>query len=201
MQDPIPLHEVPAKLLDQHKWQQIRELTSSEMEALCSLNAPAPESAAEFFWKGSGSDVDARRCYRIGKSLLEDCRLRFIKGTLLASGENRNGIRKAIPADHWNSLYPMFATDRIQGRTRQFTNVLVYDAADAVTPSEARLNDCIAWMKQQKLEGVSEKKVLWRRATAYFGKTLSERIFQISYKAAFDRPRGRPFRTLTNNEN
>jgi hypothetical protein len=138
MQEPIPLHEVPAKLLDQGKWQQIRELTSSETEALCSLNAPAPESAAEFFWKGSGSDVDARRCYRIGKSLLEDSRLRFIKGTLVASGENRNGIRKEILPDWWSMLYPVFATDRIQGRTRQFTNVLVYDAADAVTPSEVK---------------------------------------------------------------
>jgi hypothetical protein len=176
-------------------------LTSSETEALCSLNAPAPESAAEFFWKGAGSDVDARRCYRIGKSLLEDCRLRFIKGTLLASGENRNGVRKEIPPDWWSMLYPVFATDRIQGRTRQFTNVLVYDAADTVTPSEGLLNECIAWMKQRKLEGISEKKVLWRRATAHFEKTLNDRIFQISYKVAFDRPRGRPFRSLRNKKN
>jgi len=110
MRDPIPLHEVPTKLLDQHKWRKIRELTSSEMEALCSLNAPAPEGAADFFWKGSGSDADARRCYRLGKSLLEDCRLRFIKGTLVASGKNRNGARKTIPADWWSLARPALSS-------------------------------------------------------------------------------------------
>jgi hypothetical protein len=123
---------------------------------------------ADFFWKGSGSDTDARRCYRIAKSLLEDCRLRFMKGTLVASGENRNGVRKSIPADWWGALYPSFATDSIQGRTRQFTKVEVYDAADSVATSEARLNDCIAWMKQQKFEGVSEKKLLSRQASRRF---------------------------------
>ena len=65
MRDPIPLHDVPKKLLDQPKWQEIRKLTSSEMEALCSLNAPASEGATDFFWKGSGSDAEARRCYRL----------------------------------------------------------------------------------------------------------------------------------------
>jgi hypothetical protein len=201
MRAPIPLHEVPGKLLDQHKWQQIRDLTSSETEALCSLNAPAPEGAADFFWKGSGSDADARRCYRIGKSLLEDCRLRFMKGTLVASGENRNGVRKSIPADWWGALYPVFATDSIQGRTRQFTNVQVDDAADSVATSEARLNDCIAWMKQQKFEGISEKKVLWHKASHVFGTALTNRMFENCYKAVFDRGRGRPFKSMKKKTN
>jgi hypothetical protein len=201
MRAPIPLHEVTGKLLDPHKWQQIRKLTSSEMEALCSLNAPAPEGAADFFWKGSGSDADARRCYRISKSLLEDCRLRFMKGTLVASGENRNGVRKLVPADWWGALYPLFATDRIQGRTRQFTNVEVYDAADSVAPGEAQLNDCIAWMKQRKIEGISEKKPLWRKASDVFGTALTTRMFENCYKAVFDRGRGRPFKSMKQKTN
>jgi hypothetical protein len=201
MRAPIPLHEVPGKLLDQHKWQQIRKLTSSEMEALCSLNAPCPNGAADFFWKGTGPDPDARRCYRIGKSLLEDCRLHFMKGTLVASGENRNGVRKLIPADWWGSLYPLFATDRIQSRTRQFTNVEVYNTADVIAMSETQLNDCIAWMKQQKLEGISEKKALWRQARQVFGTALTNRMFESSYKAVFDRGRGRPFKSMKQKTN
>jgi hypothetical protein len=201
MRAPIPLHEVPGKLLDQNKWQQIRKLTSSEMEALCLLNAPAPEGAADFFWKCSGSDADARRCYRIGKSLLEDCRLRFMRGTLVASGENRNGVRRLIRADWWGALYPQFATDRIQGRTRQFTNVEVYDAAASLATSEARLNDCIAWMKQRKFEGITEKKALWRQASHVFGTTLTTRMFENCYKAVFDRGRGRPFKSMKQKAN
>ena len=95
----IPLHEVPGKLLDQRKWKQILDFTSSEMEALCSLNAPYSEAAADFFWKRTGSDVDARRCYRLGKSLLEDCRSLFISGVLIATGETENGMKREIPAD------------------------------------------------------------------------------------------------------
>ncbi len=171
------------------------------MEALCVLNAPASEGAAGFFWKDSGSDVDARRCYRIGKSLLEDCRLRFMKGTLLATGYNRNGLKKVIPADWWTSLYPLFATDRIQGRTRHFTNVEVYDAADAITASETLFDDCIAWLKRQKIEGFSEKKVLWRRASDVSGGTLTVRNFETCYKAVFNRRRGRPFKSLNEKDN
>ncbi len=201
MRDPIPLHEVPTKLLDQHKWREIRELTSSEMEAFCSLNAPAPEGAADFFWKGSGSDAEARRCYRLAKSLLEDCRLRFIKGALVARGENRNGVRKLIPTDWWSSLYPLFATDRIQSRTRQFTKVEVYDADEDITASETQLNDCITWMKERKISGVTVKKILRREAEFKFGGKLTNRMFENSYKAVFNKARGRPYKPLKSLEN
>ena len=196
MRDPIPLHEVPKKLLDQPKWREIRKLTSNETEALCSLNAPAPEGATDFFWKGSGSGAEARRCYRLGKSLLEDCRLRFIKGTLVARGKNRNGVTTIIPADWWSSLYPLFATDRIQSRTRQFTNVEVYDASEDLTASESQLNDCIRWMKEQKISGVIEKKLLQRKAKSIFGGKLTNRLFETSYKAVFNKARGRPYKAL-----
>ena len=197
----VRLREVPGKFLDQQKWAAVQSFTSSELEALCSLNAPHPDGAADFFWRGEGSDADARRCYRIGKSLLDDCRSRFIKGTLVASGENRNGVRKLILTEWWGSLYPLFATDSIQGRTRQFTNVEVYDVADTITMSEAHLNDCIAWMKQRKLEGVGEKKVLRREASLIFGTALTNRMFENGYKAVFDRGRGRPFKSMNSTKN
>jgi hypothetical protein len=43
----IPLREVPSQFLDPQAWAQVRELTSSEMEALCSLNAPYPDGAQD----------------------------------------------------------------------------------------------------------------------------------------------------------
>ena len=190
MTPPIPLREVPGKLLDQDKWRQIRTLTSSEIEAICSLNALYPDSGAEFFWRGEGSGPDARRCYRLGKSMLEDCRSRFINGELVAIGKTPNGTKRAIPKNWWSDLYPMFATDSIRGRTRYFQDVEV--RIGDVTGSEAVLSECIAWMKKRKIEGVSVKKDLEREARNKFGDTFTRRLFESAYKAVFNKVRGRP---------
>jgi len=186
----IPLRDIPGTLLDQDKWTQIRSLTSSEIEALCSLNAPYPVDGAEFFWRGEGSGADARRCYRIGKSMLEDCRSRFISGELVATGETRNGVKLLIPKVWWIDLYPMFATNSAAGRTRHFQNVEVHKGD--VTSPENVLNKCIAWMKTRKFDGVNAKKLLYREAFAMYGDALTSRMFENSYKVVFNRRRGRP---------
>ena len=69
------LIDLPDKFLDQEKWAQVRALASNKLEALSYLNAPFPNSAADFFWNGRGSNLDARRCYRLGKSLVEESHL------------------------------------------------------------------------------------------------------------------------------
>ena len=50
------LNEVPERFLDPKKWAQVRAFASSNLEALCFLNAPYPASAADFFWNGRGSN-------------------------------------------------------------------------------------------------------------------------------------------------
>jgi hypothetical protein len=186
----LRLRVVPEKFLDQQKWTQVRNFTSSELEALCSLNAPYPDSAEEFFWRGGGSDPDARRCYRLGKSLVEKCRALFMAGHLVASGENRNGVRRLIPKSWWVDLYPMFAIDRVEGRSRRFENVEVCHGD--VTAAEKMLYECIAWLKQRRSEGAFLKGKLEAEALELFGPQFALRIFNTSYKAVFDFKRGRP---------
>lgn len=184
------LIEVPEKFLDHEKWAQVRAFASSKLEALSYLNAPRPDSAADFFWNGSGSDSDALRCYRLGKSLLTECRSRFIAGELIASGFTRNGVKQLIPQALWVDLFPMFTTDRIVGRTRQFTNITIYEGDR--TQFECQLNECVAWLKRRRFEREDSKKLWHREAVKYFGPELTVRMFETSYKAVFDRRRGRP---------
>jgi hypothetical protein len=193
MSHEIPLHEVPGKLLDREKWNEILDLTSTEMEALCSLNARYSDSAASFFWKRTGSDVDARRCYRLGRSLLEESRSLFVSGALIATGETNNGTKREIPASWWVSLYPMFFTDKARGRTREFKNVAVREG-DPIELDSA-FTECIAWLESRKAAGESAKKVLQWQAREKFPK-LTDRSFDIAYKTVFKRKRGRPFKML-----
>jgi hypothetical protein len=186
MSHEIPLQQVPGKFLDRRKWRQILDFTSSEMEALCSLNAPYSDSAADFFWRRTGSDADARRCYRLGRSLLEESRSLFVSGALIATGETNNGTKREIPASWWVSLYPMFYTDKARGRTREFKNVAVRES-DPIE-LDSTLTECIAWLKSQKAAGESAKKVLQWQAREKFPK-LTIRDFDIAYKTAFKRNR------------
>jgi hypothetical protein len=183
----IPLHEVPSQFLDQQKWAQVRQLTSSEIEALCSLNAPYPNGARDFFWTSRGTDPDARRCYRWGKAVLEDCRSQLISGELIANGEDRNGIRQEILPAWWRSLYPLFATDMARGRTRLFKNIVV--RRNELTQADVQLDECAAWLQQRQREGVTAKKVLRHEAAA---RGITTRVFDIAYARVFRRKRGRP---------
>jgi hypothetical protein len=186
VQSAIPLHEVPGQFLDQQQWAQVRKLTSSEMEALCSLNSSYPDGAHDFFWKSGRSDPDARR---LGKAMLEDCRLKLISGELIATGETNDGTRQVIPAASWSSLYPMFATDRARGRTRLFKNVEV--RRNELSQTEAKLDECIAWLRQCQLEGITAKKVLRHEAVGRFP-GITSRTFDLAYAKALRRNRGRP---------
>jgi hypothetical protein len=126
MSPTFSLIDVPEKFLDQKKWARVRAFASSNLEALSYLNAPYPDGAADFFWSARGSDADARRCYRLGKSLVSECRSLFIAGELVASGHTRDGVKELIPPALWIDLYPMFVTEKIVGRTRQLRWLLPF---------------------------------------------------------------------------
>jgi hypothetical protein len=184
------LIDLPDKFLDQEKWAQVRALASNKLEALSYLNAPFPNSAADFFWYGNGSDLDARRFYELGKSLVEESRSLFLSGRLVASGLTRQGIRQSIPSGWWIGLYPLFATDRIVGRTQQFIDIEVIEVSPSIAAAEQQLMDCIAWLKVQRAQGSRSKKILWHDAQRAIGCT--KRTFEAAYKAVFDSPRGHP---------
>jgi len=186
------LIDLPDKFLDQEKWAQVRALASNKLEALSYLNAPFPNSAADFFWNGRGSDSDARRCYRLGKSLVEESRSLFTTGRLVASGLTRGGVRQKILKSWWIDLYPLFATDRIVGRTRQFFDIEVTQDDVSNTAAEKQLIGCITWLKDQRAQGSRSKKVLWYDARRIFGPGLTKRAFDAAYKVVFDSPRGHP---------
>jgi hypothetical protein len=189
MPSAIPLREVPGRFLDQQQWAEVRQLTSSEMEALCSLNAAYPDGAHDFFWKRGRSDAEARRCYRLGKAMLEDCRSKLIAGELLATGERRSGIREEIPGTLWSSLYPMFFTNTARGRTRVFKNVEVRH--NELIDAEVKLNECVAWLRQRQLEGITAKKVLRHQAAERFA-GITSRTFDLAYAKVLRRKQGRP---------
>ena len=186
------LIDLPDKFLDQEKWAQVRALASNKLEALSYLNAPFPNSAADFFWNRRGSDSDARRCYRLGKLLVTESRSLFLTGRLVASGLTRQGVRQNILKPWWIDLYPLFATDRIVGRTRKFFDIEVTQGDASETAAEKQLMQCLAWLKDQRVQGSRSKKVLWYDAQRIFGPGLTNRAFDAAYKVVFDSPRGHP---------
>jgi hypothetical protein len=64
-------------------------------------------------WQIQAQSSQAIRCYKTGRSLLEECRSLLNEGKLVASGvEKATGKRKIILAREWVNLWPMFATGR-----------------------------------------------------------------------------------------
>src|SRR6478752_6674338 len=85
----IALREVPGKLLDRAKWNQLRKSASQEITALAYINAIHPDDEVDpvdFFWDRRGSAASAVRCFEIGRSLLDQCRLLLNRGALIATG-------------------------------------------------------------------------------------------------------------------
>src|SRR5207237_7293772 len=69
------------------------------------------------------------------------------------------GRRKTISSREWLDLWPMFATNRADGPDRAFHEVQVFEAISSETPHTQLLSDCIAWLKEQSIAGLDEKKL------------------------------------------
>jgi hypothetical protein len=196
MSESVSLRDVPGRFLDQRKWRALRKFTSQELIALTYINAPYPdeENPENFFSGRSGSAKDAIHCYHTGRSLLQQCRYRLNAGQLVASGIDRSsGKRKTISASEWVNLWPMFATNTATGPDQAFDHIKVFQAEHGNTSQETLSSECIAWLKEQRIAGVGEKKTtLYEYARRRFGNSLTHAIFDAAYLAAFARRRGRP---------
>ena len=89
----------------------------------------------------------------------------------MASGCTRNGVKQLITQAFWVDLYPMFATDKIIGRTRHFTNIEVYGGGGFSKPFESQLKECIAWLKGRRFEGEDLKEIIAPRGHHVFWST------------------------------
>jgi hypothetical protein len=198
MSEPTNLSNVLMKFLNPKKWASLRKFASKDIIALCYINAPYPdeEDPSSFFWGRRGSPVQAIRCYKTGRSLLQECRSLLNEGKLVATGVERNtGKRKMILAREWVNLWPMFATDTAVGPDSAYDEIKVFEAEITSTPQERLTFECIDWLRQQTVAGGPEKKcMLSSEARSRFGPTLTHAIFNAAYLAVFARGRGRPRR-------
>ena len=152
----VNLSEVPGKFLDQRKWKSLRKAASRELIALAYINAPYPDEAdpSDFFWDRRGSPEEAVRCYRTGRSLLDECRHLLSVGELLATGvDKKTGELKAISPREWINIWPMFATDTAVGPNSEYTEIKIYEAPSETIRGKLT-SDCIRWLKGQRIAGV-----------------------------------------------
>jgi hypothetical protein len=121
---------------------------------------------------------------------------------LVATGRDVNGRRKTISSREWLDLWPMFATNRADGPDRAFHEVQVFEAISSETPHTQLLSDCIAWLKEQSIAGLDEKKLtFYEDARRKLGCALTHAIFDAAYLAVFARGRGRPRKIKTKSRN
>jgi hypothetical protein len=186
----IALSEAPQELLDQDKWAELRSFASSNLIALTYINAPYPDPdhPEDFFWRRDGSFDDARRCYEIGRELLDQSRRLLIEGKLVAFGKGPDGQRVKIKPIEWPNLWPMFATNRATGPNQSFDDVKILETASA-----KMLRGCISWLRAQSPAALNQKKpILLHRAKLHFNKGLSHAVFNAAYLTVLGRSRGRP---------
>jgi hypothetical protein len=192
----IILSDVPKKFLNRANWDALCAFAPRELVALVYINAPYPDEADpnDFFWDRPGSPADAISCYTTGRSLLQEFRSLSSAGKLIATGvDEGTGKRTAIPAGQWINLWPMFATNRAVGPNAAFDEVAVFRAATTDAPHAQLSAECIAWLKELDVAGLSAKKfVLYEDARRKFGDTLTHAIFDFAYLTVFGRRRGRP---------
>jgi hypothetical protein len=204
MSEPINLSDVPRRFLNRTTWAKLRAFAPNDLLALVYMNAPHPddEDPNDFFWDRSGSAAEAISCYQTGRSLLRQCRSLLSSKKLVATGRDVNGRRKTISSREWLDLWPMFATNRAVGPDRAFDEVQVFKAISSETPHTQLLSDCIAWLKEQSIAGLGEKKLaLYEDARRKLGCALTHAIFDAAYLAVFARGRGRPRKIKTKSRN
>jgi len=188
------LRDAPSRFLDAEKWAELRSFANSDLIAVSYINAPYPdrENPSAFFCGREGSFKEALRCYELGREFVEDTRSQFVQRKLIAVGYAPDGERKIIAPLAWTNLWPMFVTNRACGRNNQYTEVEVYEAPPLESSDEKILLDCIAWLRVQTPEMVSQKKkTLIFHARKQLGGPLTEVIFSAAYKSVFGLKRGR----------
>jgi hypothetical protein len=194
MSKAVKLSDTP-RMLNRRTWRTLRAFAPSDLLALVYINAPYPDEADpnDFFWDRARSASDAVRCYKIGRSLLRECRARLNSGKLVATGRDASGKREIIPASEWVDLWPMFATDRAVGPDRAYDEVQVFEPTPLETPQAELSSDCIAWLQAHKTARLVGKKfALFEDAQQRFGAGLTRVIFDAAYLSVFGRKRGRP---------
>src|SRR6516165_10263790 len=186
MSEPINLSDVPRRFL---------AFAPNDLLALVYINAPYPDEAnpSDFFWDRPRSAADAVRCYKTGRSLLQQSRSLLSCGKLIAAGRDATGRRRTISANEWLNLWPMFATNGTVGPDGRYDDVQVFEATSSETPHAELFSDCIAWLKERSIAGLVGKKFdLYTEARQRFGSRLTHAIFNAAYLAVFGRARGRP---------
>src|SRR6266436_6061919 len=131
MSKSVSLRDVPGKFLDQRKWRALRKFTSQELIALTYINAPYPDedNPGNFFWDRPRSAEDAIRCYRTGRSLLQQCRQFLNAGRLVASGVDRSsGPIRTISASDCVARWPMSAKNTATGPDQVFGDIKDFQA-------------------------------------------------------------------------
>ena len=195
MTNQVSLSEVPGRFLDEGNWNSLRKSASQELIALTYINAPYPseEDPSDFFWDRTGTATEAVHCYRIGRSLLDECRLLLNAGRLMATGvDEKTGERKAISASEWVNVWPMFATNAAVGPNSAYFAIEILEAPPETT-REKLISDCIAWLKGQRAANTHLKRTaLHADARCTLGNTLTHSIFDAAYRSVFERRRGRP---------
>jgi hypothetical protein len=195
MSEPINLSDVPRRFLNRTTWAKLRAFAPNDLLALVYINAPYPddEDPNGFFWDRPRSAADAIRCYKTGRSLLQQSRSLLSSRKLTATGRDTSGRRKTISANEWLNLWPMFATNGAVGPDGRYDEVQVFEATSSETPHAELSSNCIAWLKERSIAGLVEKKfVLYAEARQRFGNGLTHAIFDAAYLAVFGRARGRP---------
>jgi len=177
----IPLHDAPERYFDQEKWGEVLRAVGDRSVALALVSR---STYGEHF-----------RLSDLANKIRSDFKRRLVDGSIVATGCSLTSVEPAtIPGSRCRDLQPDFVNDRLIGRSQTFLDVRVLDEAKLVefTHAENLLDRCIQWMQQRRREGESQRKVLYREASAVFGPDLASRTFDAAYKAAFSKPRGRP---------
>jgi hypothetical protein len=186
----ISLNEVPGRFLDRNKWGKLQDFRSNDLLALVCINAPCPDPdhPDEFFWGRTVSFEQTFQFYKVGRELLDQCRLLLIEGKLVATGTPSNRKSRKITPIEWGNLWPMFATNRATGPNGAFDNIQVIEL-----PNEILSRKCAFWLRQLNAEILSQKKLtVFNLAQTEFGSKLTHAIFNVAYTAVLRRSRGRP---------
>jgi hypothetical protein len=191
----VRLSEVPQTFLDRESWEQVRAFAPTDLLALTYLNAPYPDPAYPqgFFWTHDGSFDEARRCYEIGRELLDQCRRLLIERKLVAFGNRPDGYCEMIRPSEWTNVWPTFAINCATGPIVSFYHVEVLESIPLETPDLTMLLNCIQWLQAQDSTDPRNKRTwLQHQARSELGANLTHTMFDAAYKAVFGHSRGRP---------
>jgi len=200
MSEPINLSNVPRKFLNRTTWAKLRAFAPNDLLALVYINAPYPDEAnpSDFFWDRPRSAADAIRCYKTGRSLLQQSRSLLSSRKLIATGRDATGRRKTISANEWLNLWPMFATNGAVGPDGRYDEVQVSEATPSETPHAELFSNCIALLKERSIAGlIGKKPALYENARQKLGCALTHALFDAAYLVVFAHGRGRPKKIKT----